>query len=206
MNTLQRDNSDWRLARCGKITASRAADVIAKTKTGYGASRANYMAELLIERLTGCPTESFQSPAMQWGIEQEPFAKVAYAAFTGELVEDVGFIPHPSLLEAGASPDGKVLDGLVEIKCPASATHLDTLLTESIAQKYITQMQFQMACTQTQWCDFVSYDGRMPEHLQLFVKRVARDDAYIAMLETEITAFDKELTEKLAKLEERKNG
>ena len=206
MNTLQRDNADWLLARCGKITASRVADVIAKTKTGYGASRANYMAELLSERLTGRPTESFQSPAMLWGIEQEPFAKVAYAALTGELVEDVGFIPHPTLSFAGASPDGKVLDGLVEIKCGSSATHLDTLLNESIAQKYVTQMQFQMACTQTQWCDYVSYDGRMPEHLQLFVKRVARDDAYIAMLETEIATFDKELTEKLAKLEERKNG
>ena len=203
---MEQRTTEWHTARLGKVTASRVADVIAKTKTGYGASRANYMAELVIERLTGRPTESFQSPAMQWGIEQEPFAKVAYAAFTGELVEDVGFIPHPSLLEAGASPDGKVLDGLVEIKCPASATHLDTLLTESIAQKYVTQMQFQMACTSTPWCDFVSYDPRMPEHLQLFVKRFTRDDAYIAMLETEIAAFNKELTEKLAKLEERKNG
>ena len=103
---------------------------------------------------------------------------------------------------AGASPDGLVNDdGLIEIKCPNTATHIDTLLSESLPTKYFTQMQFQMACTGRKWCDFVSFDPRMPKELQLFVKRVDRDDAYIDMLEKEIVSFLKELDAKIAKLE-----
>lgn len=195
--------TEWHQARLGKVTASRVADVIGKTKTGYGASRANLMADLIVERLTGQPASTFTNAHMEWGTEQEPHARAAYSACTGELVEEVGFIDHPRIANSGASPDGLVADGLVEFKCPAAtATHLDTLLAQTVPGKYIAQMQWQMACTGRAWCDFVSYDPRLPEHLRMFVKRVERDNDYIKMLEAEVTLFLSELEEKLNKLEE----
>ena len=193
---------EWFAARCGKVTASRMADVVAKTAKGYGASRANYMAELVVERLTGKPTEGFTNAAMQWGTDQEPFARDAYSAKTGELVTEVGFVNHPRIENAGASPDGIVGAGLVEIKCPNTASHIDYLLSLEPPQKYYDQMQWQMACTGRAWCDFVSYDPRLPEHLRMFVKRVERDNDYIKMLEAEVALFLSELEEKLNKLEE----
>lgn len=198
---------EWHTARLGKVTASRVADVIAKTKTGYGASRANLMADLICERLTGQPASTFTNAHMEWGTEQEPHARAAYSARTGELVEEVGFIDHPRIANSGASPDGLVSDdGLVEFKCPATATHLDTLLAGEVPSKYIPQMQWQMACTGRKWCDFVSYDPRLPEHLRMFVKRVERDDTYIATLEGEVTKFLTELEEKLTQLQELNRG
>jgi predicted phage-related endonuclease len=144
---------------------------------------------------------------MEWGTEQEPHARVAYSARTGELVEEVGFIQHPRLEHAGASPDGLVNDeGLVEFKCPATSTHLDTLLAGEVPTKHIPQIQFQMACTGRKWCDFVSYDPRLPEHLRMFVKRVERDDKYITTLEGEVKTFLAELNEKLEKLQELNRG
>jgi len=196
----QRSN-EWFAARLGKVTASRVADVVAKTKTGYGAGRANYMADLIVERLTGQKASSFTNAAMEWGTEQEPNAKAAYAAKTGILVEDVGFIDHPTVAMSGASPDGLAEDGLVEIKCPNTATHLEYIFDGKPPQKYVTQMQWQMACAGKPWCDFVSYDPRLPERLQLMVVRVPRDDDYIKMLEQEVTAFLRELDDKLNKLE-----
>ena len=199
---MEQRTTEWHTARLGKVTASRVADVIAKTKTGYGASRANLMADLIVERLTGQPASTFSNAHMEWGTEQEPHARAAYSARIGELVEEVGFVDHPSVANSGASPDGLVGDdGLVEFKCPATATHLDTLLAGEVPSKYIPQMQWQMACTNRAWCDFVSYDPRLPEHLRMFVKRVERDDAYIKMLETEVTKFLAELDEKLKQLE-----
>ena len=192
---------DWFAARLGKVTASRVADVAAKTKTGYSASRDNYMADLIVERLTGQKASTFSNAAMEWGTATEPAARAAYSAYTGELVEEVGFIDHPTIAMSGASPDGVVGDGLVEIKCPATATHLDTLLAGTVPSKYIPQMQWQMACTNTRFCDFVSYDPRLPDHLRLFVKPVRRDNEYIAMLEAEVTKFLTELDEKLKQLE-----
>lgn len=197
---------DWFAQRLGKVTASRVSDVIAKTKSGYSASRDNYMADLIVERLTGQTASSFSNAAMEWGTEQEPHARAAYSAATGELVEEVGFIDHPRVANSGASPDGCVGDGLVEIKCPATATHLDTLLAGTVPSKHVPQMQWQMACTGTKFCDFVSYDPRLPDHLRLFVKRVERDDAYIRMLEGEVTLFLSELEEKVTKLQELKRG
>lgn len=197
---------EWFAARLGKVTASRVADVIAKTKTGYSASRENYMADLIVERLTGQKALSFSNPAMDWGTATEPAARAAYSAFTGELVEEVGFIDHPTIPMSGASPDGLVADGLVEIKCPNTATHLETLLTEAVPAKYITQMQWQVACTGRKWCAFVSFDPRLPEHLQLFVQPIPRDDAYIAMLEVEVTKFLAELDSKVKQLQELKRG
>ena len=198
---MEQRTDDWFAARLGKVTASRVADVIAKTKTGYGAGRANYMADLVVERLTGQKASSFTNAAMEWGTEQEPNAKAAYAAKTGILVEDVGFIDHPTVAMSGASPDGLAEDGLVEIKCPNTATHLEYIFDGKPPQKYITQMQWQMACAGKPWCDFVSYDPRLPERLQLLVVRVPRDDDYIKMLEQEVTTFLQELDDKLNKLE-----
>ena len=199
---MEQRTTEWHTARLGKVTASRVADVIAKTKSGYGASRANLMADLIVESLTGQPASTFTNAHMEWGTEQEPHARAAYSARTGELVEEVGFIDHPRIANSGASPDGLVADGLVEFKCPATSTMLDTLLTQAVPTKYIPQMQWQMACTGRLWCDFVSYDPRLPEHLRMFVKRVDRDNDYIKMLEAEVTLFLSELEEKLSKLEE----
>ena len=199
---MEQRTTEWHTARLGKVTASRVADVIAKTKTGYGASRANLMADLIVERMTGQPASTFTNAHMEWGTEQEPHARAAYSARTGELVEEVGFVDHPSVANSGASPDGLVGDeGLVEFKCPATSTHLDTLLAGDVPSKYIPQMQWQMACTGRKWCDFCSYDPRLPEHLRMFVKRVPRDDEYIKTLETEVTKFLAELDEKLKQLE-----
>ena len=199
--------TEWHAARLGKVTASRVADVIAKTKTGYGASRANLMADLIVERLTGQPASTFSNAYMEWGTEQEPHARATYSARTGELVEEVGFIDHPRIVNSGASPDGLVGDeGLVEFKCPATSTHLDTLLAGEVPSKHLAQIQWQMACTGRKWCDFASYDPRLPEHLRMFVKRVERDDAYIKMLETEATKFLAELEEKLTQLQELNRG
>lgn len=198
---MEQKTEEWFQARLGKVTASRVADVIAKTKTGYSASRENYMAQLVVERLTNTQAESFTNAAMQWGTDQEPFARAAYEVKMGVMVEETGLVDHPSIPMAGASPDGLVgEDGLVEIKCPNTATHIDTLLTQTVPAKYITQMQFQMACTGRQWCDFVSFDPRMPQKAQIFVKRVLRDDLFIKEVESEITKFLAEVSAKVDQL------
>lgn len=195
---------EWFAARCGKVTASRVADVIAKTKAGWGASRANYLAELLCERLTGCVAPSFQNEAMRWGTDQEPFARDAYSRKFGVDVYEVGFVDHPEVAMSGASPDGYVGDaGLVEIKCPNTATHVDTLLNGAVPDKYLVQMQWQMACAGREWCDFISYDPRLPEAMRLFVQRVPRDLSRILELETEVAAFIREIDTKVAALRER---
>lgn len=198
---MEQRSDEWFAARCGKATGSRIADIVAKTKSGYSASRANYMAQLVVERMTSKVAESYSNAAMEWGTEYEPLARAAYEAHSSVLVDEVGMIDHPTVEMSGASPDGLVGDdGLVEIKCPTTATHIDTLMGEEAPKKYYDQMQWQMACTGRAYCDFVSYDPRMPEGLQLFVKRVERDDEYIAMLEGEVAAFLKEVSGKVDKL------
>jgi len=193
---------EWFAERCGKVTASRMADLTATTRNGYGASRANYMAQLIAERLTGVPQDSYSNAAMQWGTEQEPLARAAYSFHRDAEVVEVGFILHPKIADSGASPDGTVGDvGLVEIKCPNTATHIDTLLSGSVPEKYVKQMQWQMACADRAWCDFASFDPRMPERLRLFVKRIERDDKMIADLEDEVVKFLAELSEKIIQLE-----
>lgn len=203
---IQQGTPEWFAARLGNVTASRVADVIAKTKSGYSASRDNYMAQLICERMTNTVAESYSNAAMQWGTETEPLARAAYESVADVLVDEVGYVQHPSIERAGASPDGLVgVDGLLEIKCPNTATHIETLLSEKVPSKYITQMQWQMACVGRQWCDFVSFDPRLPDGLQLFVKRVERDNLYIATLEIEVTLFLSELDNKIFKLNERLN-
>lgn len=198
---IAQGSPEWFAARAGKVTASRVADVIARTKSGYGASRANYAAQLICERLTGAVEPGFSSAAMQWGTDQEPNAREAYEYRTGEFVDEVAFIPHPRIKDSGASPDGMVgVDGMLEIKCPNTATHLDTLDSGKPAAKYVTQMQWQMACADRAWCDFVSYDPRLPEELRLFCVRVPRNDEMIAELEAEVVAFLVEIDARIAGL------
>ena len=204
---MEQRSPEWFAARLGKVTASRVADVIAKTTTGYSTSRANYMAQLVCERMTATQAESFNNSAMQWGTDQEPLARAAYEAAMDVLVDETGFVIHPTIAEAGASPDGLIgLFGLIEIKCPMTATHIETLLSEKVPAKYITQMQWQMACTGRQWCDFVSFDPRMPDGLQIFIKRVEYNDALIKGMESEVKKFLAELETKIEKLNERKHG
>ncbi len=202
MDEIIQGSDEWKALRCGKVTASRVADVIAKTKSGWGASRFNYAAELIAERLTGVAAEAFTNAAMQWGTDQEPSARMAYEFMQDVTVEQIAFVAHPSIADAGASPDGLVGEsGLVEIKCPNTATHIDTLIKQEIPAKYITQMMWQMACTGRKWCDFVSYDPRLPESMQLFVKRIERDDKLIAELESEVIVFlDTEVSNKVGAL------
>ncbi len=194
-------SDEWKQLRLGKVTASRVADVVAKTKSGYSTSRANYAAQLIAERLTGTPAESYTNAAMQHGTETEPDARAAYEFYQGVTVQEIAFVPHPQIDQAGCSPDGLIGDdGLVEIKCPNTATHLDTLLGQAVPGKYDTQIQFQLACTGRSYCDFVSYDPRMPENMRLFIKRVMRDDKRIAELESEVAAFLLEMAVKLSQL------
>lgn len=189
------------MLRLGKVTASRLVDVLSKIKTGESASRANYRAELVAERLTGIKANGFSNDAMRWGTEQEPFARAAYEIATDCLVEQVAFIDHPTIKMSGASPDGLVdLDGMVEIKAPNTATHIETLLAGVAPTKYIPQMQWQMACAGRQWCDFVSFDPRLPEDMQLFIKRVPRDESFIKECEAEVVKFLAEVDETVAKL------
>lgn len=201
MTEIVQGTPEWFAARCGWVTASKVADVVARTKSGWAASRANYEAQLIAERLTGVVAEGFSNAAMQWGTDTEPFARTAYEFYRNADVTEVGFVQHPRIAESGASPDGLVADdGLVEIKCPNTATHIDTLLGATVPAKYLTQMQWQMACTGRAWCDFVSFDPRMPESMRMLVSRVPRDDARIAELEAEVEAFLTELRQKVDRL------
>lgn len=201
MSEIVQGTPEWFAARLGCVTASRVADVVAKTKSGPAASRANYAAQLIAERLTGAAPEGFTNAAMQWGTAMEPDARAAYEFRYDKEVVEVGFVEHPTIEMSGASPDGLVGDnGLVEIKCPNTATHIDTLLGQAVPGKYIIQVQWQMACTGRAWCDFVSFDPRMPESMSLFVYRVKRDDTHIATLESDVRVFLAEVDQRVADL------
>ena len=188
--------------RIGRATASRIKDVIAKTKAGPGASRINYLAELVAERLTGEPYPSFQNAAMKWGNDVEPSARAAYALHAGTDIKPLGFVRHPTIIMAGASPDGGIgTKGLVEFKCPNTATHIATLQGAEIETGYIAQIYFQQACTGAEWTDWVSFDPRLPERMQLFVKRIKRNDDMIAQLEHEVRSFLNEVAATVEQLE-----
>lgn len=188
---IEQGTQEWLELRKGKVTASRVADILAKTKTGVSASRANYLMELAIQRVTGFIEESYTNAAMQWGKDNEGTARALYEAKADVFVDQVPFIDHPTVEGFGCSPDGLVgTDGLVEIKCPNSTTHWEYFKKNTPPQKYVIQMQAQMACTNTQWCDFVSFDPRMPERSQLLIVRVERDDSFINdVMIPEITTF-----------------
>jgi len=198
---IQQGSAEWLSARAGSLGASMVADVMARTKSGWGASRANVAAMLVCERLTKLPQEGYVSPAMQWGKDQEPVARVAYEFFRDVDVVQVGLVRHPRIKGTHASPDGLVGDdGLVEIKCPASSTHIETLLGGTVPAKYLCQVQWQMACTGRAWCDFVSFDPRLPPEMRLFVRKVERDHARIAELEDAVAGFLAEVDATVAEL------
>lgn len=202
---IEQGSVEWHLSRLGKVTASRVSDVLSKGKSGESASRKNYRTELLVQRLTGQPGESFTNAAMEWGTATEPLARIAYEAEMGVFVDQVAFIDHPSIVQFGCSPDGLVAkDGLIEIKCGNTATHIDWMLDGKPPTKHIPQMQCQMAVTGRQWCDFVSFDPRLPDDLQLFVVRLERDQEYIKAMEAEVKKFLSEVDEMFTKLKERK--
>lgn len=199
---MEQLSEEWFAARRGKVTASRVGDVIAMTKSGWGAARGNYMAELITEILTGNTFERFASEAMNWGVEKEPDARNAYMFFRDVEVLPAEFVIHPRISASGASPDGLIGDdGLLEIKCPQTGTHIETLINGSCSSRYITQMQWQMACTGRQWCDFASFDPRLPAHMQLFVRRFERKQAEIDQLEKEVAQFLKEMHAKIETLQ-----
>lgn len=202
---LTQGTDEWKAARAGMVTASRIVDVMAKIKTGEAAARRDYRCQIVAEILTGTPQDDvFVNDAMRWGTEQEPYARAAYEVAKGVLVDQVGLVLHPTIERGAASPDGLVeFDGLVEIKCPKTATHLDYLMAGEAPAKYQPQMLWQMACTGRDWCDFVSYDPRLPEELQLFVVRFKRDQARIDAMEAEVRAFLAEVDETLARLKNR---
>lgn len=184
---MEQGTQEWHEARLGRVTASRIADVMMKpTTAGYQ----NYRAQLVCERLTGEPTETFTSAAMQHGTDTEPQARAFYEMEYGVDVEQVGFVPHPKLAMSGASPDGQVgKTGLVEIKCPQPATHIKTLSGASIDRKYLLQMQWQMACTGREWCDFVSFCPSLPDEMQMLCQRVERDAEQVEEITEAVTRF-----------------
>lgn len=201
---MEQRSEEWFKARLGKVTGSQVSAVLAKRDS---ATRANYLTELVVQRLTGEQQDFYMNESMLWGTDTEPQARMAYEAFKNVLVDELGFCDHPSIVNFGVSPDGLVGDdGLIEIKCPNSKTHIDTVLSKKAPTKYIPQMMAQMACTGRKWCDFVSFDPRLPEDLQLFVVRVDRDDQYIANLEKEVSAFLAEVEETIIKLKGVKDG
>jgi putative phage-type endonuclease len=188
---IDQRTEEWFAARLGKVTASKIADVMASGRAGApSVTRANYFAQLLCERLTGRATEGYTSDAMQHGTDNEPIAINAYEMHRDVIVSPIGFVDHPSIAMSGASPDGLVgEDGLIEVKCPNSATHLATLKGGSIDGRYMKQMQWQMACTGRKWCDFVSFDPRMPEHLQLYIRHVPFDSDMVKEIESAVCEF-----------------
>lgn len=200
-NTEQ-ESAGWALDRCGAFTASRSGDLMAKTRSGPSASRGALLTLLAVERITGQPVETYTNAAMQRGTELEAEARDAYAFDTGTVVDEVGFVAHPTIPHCGCSPDGLIgADGLLEVKCPANmAKHLDALRTGAHAIEYRWQLQHQMMVTGRKWVDAVSYDPRFPDHLQLAITRVHRDEAAIAELVAEIRTAEKEVAAIVAEL------
>jgi len=200
---MEQMSEEWFAARVGKCTASKINDVMARLKGGgEAAGRRNYRVQLAVERMTGQKAETFCSGPMQWGVEKEPFAREAYEFVTGRSVEQVGFVDHAHIEMAGCSPDGLVgADGMIEIKCPNTSTHVEWLLAKSVPSEHLNQMLFQMDCCKRQWCDFVSYDPRMPVALQLFIVRLVRDEAAIEKIRYEVIALLEEVSEMVAQLE-----
>ena len=180
-NEIEQRTDAWFTARLGKVTASKISDVMAKTKSGYSASRQNYMTQLICERLTQSPTETYSNAAMQRGTELEPIARETYILNQFDVtVTD---------------------DGLIGIKCPNTWTHLEFMQSLKPKREYILQMQWQMICTDRKWCDFVSYDDRLPENLSYKCVRIYHDDVLAKEIETEVIKFLKELDDRIKKIE-----
>ena len=198
MNILQRSD-DWYAERCGKVTASRVKDLNAKPSKGKALNALGLT--ILAERLTGVQKEIPTNAAMQWGIDNEPHAIAAYENETGFFVNGTGLIDHPFIEMFGASPDGLVGEnGQIEVKCPDTTTHLNTLLTKEVPEEHIPQITSQLACTRREWCDFVSYDPRLEPELQIIIIRVFAKDLNIEGLERDVRAFNRVIEEAKASL------
>lgn len=191
---------EWHAARCGHITASRLSDVAAAIQKGEAAARRNYRAELVAERLTKIPTSHFVSREMQWGIDQEPFARAAYEVACDVMVDTAGFVLHSVLPLFGASSDGLVGDdGLIQIKCPNTSTHLGWMREGTVPLEHMPQMIAEMDCYNRGWCDFVSFDPRLPADLRLFIPpRFSLEDNLIECLRREVVGFNAEIEEEIA--------
>ena len=194
---MEQRTAEWYQDRLGHATGSRASDILAGKDTQ---SRKGYITQLVTERLTGRAQDSFTTVDMQRGIDVEPLAKAAYQA-SHELTDDVGFVKHPLILWFGASPDALVgKEGLVEIKCPRSTTHLEYIQAGKPPTKYVPQMLAQLSCTGRKWVDFVSFDDRFPEHLQLFVVRFQPAQEEIEKFESKVKEFLSEVQNLMEKL------
>lgn len=201
---ITQGSEEWMQCRIGKVTASRLNDVMATLKSGgEAATRKNYRAQLIAERLTGVKADSFSNSAMQWGTEMEPIARANYEILLGVDVDQVGFIDHPSISMSGASPDGLIgVDGLIEIKCPNTATHIEYLISGVVPSEYHNQMLWQMECTGRKWCDFASFDPRMPEEMQLFIVKFNRDEERIKEIKDGVIKFLDEVETLMSRLKE----
>lgn len=203
MNPLEltQNTEEWLKYKCGRLGGSSIADMLTRTKTGWGAGRKNLAARLVAERLTGCPTETYKSKAMEYGSETEAEACNMYAWEKDVDPIIVGYVDHPTIAWAGCSPDRLIgQDGMIQTKCPNTATHIESLLGGSIDGYYLKQMQWEMGCTGRKWNDFVTYDKRLPPEMQLHVTRVWRDDAMITDLEREARIFLSEVEETVNQL------
>lgn len=209
---LEQGTEEWVMARVGKVTASRCADATATSQRGEAAARRDYRAELISEILTGLPYPRFVTREMQWGLAQEPYARAAYELSRDVLVDTAGFVLHPDEERFrgrfGCSPDGYVGEnGMVQFKCPTTATHLAWILGGRIPLEHMPQLLAELACNpEREWIEFVSFDPRMPEHLQLFVCRFFRNDNLIAVVENEVEHFNDELDSQIAALPEKPQG
>ena len=202
---MDQRSDEWFAARLGKVTASRVKDVMAKGRSGApSATRQNYMMQLLCERLTGTRAEGFSSKEMQRGTDLEPIARSAYEFNAGVMTLETGLIDHRAIAGFGASPDGLVGgDGMLEIKCPNTATHVATLQSGRHDPQYEWQMLAQLSCAGREWVDFVSFDDRLPDELQYACSRFHRDERRIREMETEVRAFLEELAELEQEMRER---
>lgn len=201
---IEQGSDEWKQARLGHVTASNIAEVMSKGKgTAEAVGRYKYKVRLVAERLTMTPGESYTNAAMQWGIEQEQFACIEYEAATNQFVDKTGFWLHPDIQWLGVSPDRLVgQEGLIEVKCPNTTTHLDYLFEGKVPSEYYKQIQCQLWVTGRQWCDFVSYDPRLPKRNQLLIVRTERDEKLIAEMKTETEKFLAEVTNLIIKLGE----
>ena len=187
---VEQGSPEWFAMRCGKVTASRIADVMAKPREPGKGMRVNYMWQIVVERLTRQPMKTYQSKTMAEAHEWEPMARAAYTFHTDHEVEQVAFVDHIDIPLCGCSPDGLVgSEGLVEIKCPELTAHMDTMLKDTIPSEYYKQMMFQMACTGRRWCDYVSFNADLPERMRKAIIRVDRDGTAISAMEAEVRSF-----------------
>lgn len=199
--SVEQGSDLWHQLRLGHVTASGIADLMAKTKTGESESRRKYKVKLVAERMTGKAQESYSNAAMEWGVEYEPYAAIAYEVKNNELLDKTGFWLHPSIKWLGVSPDRLVGgNGLVEIKCPNTTTHIDYIIDDAVPARYYKQIQCQLWVTGREWCDFVSYDPRLPEENQLFIKRAYPNEVFIREMESEVLKFLDEVEQMINKL------